>query len=70
MGLVEVLKGILNHPFNRGNKIGAVIKFVKWQVKSRCFPTRLFVHKLSKKSKIYAKQGMTGVTGCIYNGLL
>ena len=70
MGLVEVLKGILNHPFNRGNKIGAVIRFVNWQVKSRCFPTRLFVHKLSKKSKMYAKQGMTGVTGCIYNGLL
>ncbi len=70
MGLVEVLKGILNHPFNRGNKIGAVIRFVNWQVKSRCFPTRLFVHKLSKKSKMYARQGMTGVTGCIYNGLL
>jgi FkbM family methyltransferase len=70
MGLVEVLKGILNHPFNRGNKIGAIIRFVNWQVKSRCFPTRLFVHKLSKQSKMYAKQGMTGVTGCIYNGLL
>jgi FkbM family methyltransferase len=30
----------------------------------------LFIHQLSKNSRIYAKTGMTGVTGCIYNGLL
>jgi len=70
MGLVKVLGSILNHPFNRENQIRAVRRFINWQVKSRCFPNRLFVHSLSKNSKMYVKQGMTGITGCIYNGLL
>jgi FkbM family methyltransferase len=70
MEIQQVIKGILNNPFNENNKVAALWRFFSWQLKSRCLPNHFFKHDLSRNSKIFAKQGMTGVTGCIYNGLL
>jgi FkbM family methyltransferase len=70
MNIIQILSGIVAHPFNRRRKTTAIIKFFVWQFKSRLFPKRFFVHQLTENSRMYSKSGMTGVTGCIYNGLL
>jgi hypothetical protein len=70
MEIQQVIKGILKHPINENNKIAALWRFFSWQLKFRCLPNHYFKHDLSRNSKMFAKQGMTGVTGCIYNGLL
>lgn len=70
MNLIQILSRIVAHPFNQRRKTTAIIQFFVWQFKSRLFPNRFFVHQLTENSRMYAKSGMTGVTGCIYSGLL
>ncbi|WP_336515169.1 FkbM family methyltransferase [Pollutibacter soli] len=68
MGLKRTLQFILNHPLNKNNKLGALTRFVKWQIRAR-LNTAPVVHQFTPKAKIFARKGLAGVTGNIYCGL-
>lgn len=67
--LFNTLKSIYNHPFNKDNKIGAVLKFAKWQIFSRVFNYKV-IYPFSEKTRLIVWNGLTGATGNIYCGLL
>lgn len=68
MLLTNILKNLLNHPLNKTNKIGALIRFIKWQIVSRLVPGEIIYHWINN-SKVIARPGETGFTGNIYCGL-
>lgn len=68
-GLINALKFMLNHPLNRNNKSGAVIRFIKWQIASRLLRRPVLMPLVDNTSLLISK-GMTGATGSIYTGLL
>jgi FkbM family methyltransferase len=69
MELIKVLLNILNHPFNQKRKFKAFIGFFKWQFVSRIWRNFL-IHQLTENSKVLVRNGLIGVTGNIYTGLL
>lgn len=66
--LFNTLKFIANHPANQGNKIGAVLRFVKWQFGSRLVPGAL-MYEWINGVKLIIRPGETGLTGNMYCGL-
>ncbi len=68
MSLFAILKYLVNHPLNRDNKWGAIIRFLKWQIYIRlnAFPVIYF---FTDKSKLILRRGMSGATGNMYCGL-
>jgi FkbM family methyltransferase len=67
--LLQTLKFIYNHPYNAGNRFAGILRFVRWQIKSRLTnqPTQ---YQFTQNAKIYAWKGLAGVTGNIYCGLM
>jgi FkbM family methyltransferase len=68
MGLTAILKFITNHPLNRGNKFGAVMRFVRWQINTRLNPYPV-VYQFTDRALLIVKKGMSGATGNLYCGL-
>ena len=66
--MFNILKFIINHPLNHHDKLGAVLRFVKWQVASRLMPFPI-VYQFTENSKLLIERGMTGATGNLYCGL-
>lgn len=69
MKITDTLKFIYNHPFNRDNKLGGVIRFLKWQLNCKLNPYPI-VYQYTEKTKFLIWKGLTGATGNIYCGLL
>lgn len=63
------MKSIINHPFNRGEKLKGVLRFIKWQLNTSINKCKV-IYPLTSNTVMIAEKGMTGVTGCIYCGLL
>ena len=68
MIIINILKNIIRHPFNKNRKIKSLLIFFKWQLVSRIWDN-LLVYQLSQKTKILVKNGLIGATGNIYTGL-
>lgn len=68
MSLFRILRFITGHPLNRGQRLRAVLRFVKWQVGSRLVPGSI-VYDWVRDSRFLVKTGETGLTGNIYTGL-
>ncbi|KAA2239182.1 FkbM family methyltransferase [Chitinophaga agrisoli] len=68
MSLINTLKFIVEHPLNRGNKFGALARFVKWQIGARLMPYPI-IYSFTTKSKLVVEKGMTSATGSVYCGL-
>lgn len=68
MSLVSTLKFITNHPLNKNNKVKAVFRFAKWQLRNK-IKDKPIVHEFTEKSKLIIQKGMTGATGNLYCGL-
>ena len=66
--LINTTKFIVNHPVNRGSKIGAMLRFAKWQIGSRLVPGQV-VYEWINEVKLIVRPGETGLTGNIYCGL-
>ena len=69
MSIYRIVHSIWNHPFNRGHRLRGLLRFVKWQINNLLNPYRV-VYPLTANTVMIAEKGMTGITGCIYNGLL
>lgn len=68
MNLLKTISFIINHPFNRRRKFGALKKFIYWQINTRINPYPV-IFNFTSKSKLIAWRGLTGATGNIYCGL-
>lgn len=68
LSLVNTLKHLVNHPLNKLNKTGAIIRYTKWQIGSRIVPGEVLFQWVNN-SRIVARAGETGITGNIYCGL-
>ncbi|HRW67240.1 MAG TPA: FkbM family methyltransferase [Candidatus Competibacter sp.] len=68
MWLFNTIKFIINHPLNQENKLGAIIRFARWQLGSRLVQGAI-VYDWINGSRFLVKNGETGLTGNIYTGL-
>lgn len=69
MKIINVILNIYRHPFNKNAKIKAILRFLNWQLFSR-LTNYTIIYPITHRCKMLVQRGMTGVTGCIYNGLL
>jgi len=65
---LQQLAAIANHPLNRGKRLEALLRWLKWQVGSRLVPGPVLVPFVNSHS-LFAQPGMTGVTQNIFVGL-
>jgi len=69
MRLFGLLKFIYNHPFNSENKVGGVLRFIKWQINCRLNPYPI-LYPYTENSRFIMWKGLTGATGNLYCGLM
>lgn len=68
MDLTKILRTLMNHPLNRRDRTGALVRFLRWQVGSRILGAPAAV-PFAGKARLLVANGMTGATGNIYSGL-
>jgi len=66
--LINILLFIWNHPLNRGNRLGGVGRFLRWQIASRLIKGPI-AFEFVDSSMLFASRGLTGATGNFYCGL-
>ncbi len=69
MKALAVMGFILTHPLNRGKRMSALLRFVRWQIASRLLPEAEFALPYIDGNRLWMTQGMTGATGNFYSGL-
>ena len=69
MKLLNTLLFIMNHPLNKKNKLGSLLCFIKWQLKSRLYKSK-HIYKWVDKTNFIIKRGEHALTGNLYCGLL
>lgn len=69
MQLAQVLGAITRHPLNRGRPLQAVVRFARWQLRSRLARAPIRVPWV-KDIEMWVRRGETGLTGNIYCGLV
>ena len=68
MSIFSLASFIIKHPLNKGDTIGSLVRFVKWQIGSRLTNSAI-VYDWVNRSKFLVRTGETGLTGNIYTGL-
>lgn len=68
MSLSITLKHITSHPLTKNQKLSAIFRYFRWQLKSR-LDKGIHVVPFVENTKLAAQNGMTGATGNIYTGL-
>lgn len=66
--MLRLLKFITEHPLNKDNKIGALLRFARWQI-STILNSHPIVYKFTENSKLIISKGMAGATQNLYCGL-
>lgn len=69
MNLFRVIKFIATHPLNKERRLGSVKKFLRYQLATRLFDSKIIINWVNG-SKIISSRGETGLTGNIYCGLM
>lgn len=68
MTLTNTLRFIMSHPLTKRNKLGALNRFIRWQIGSRLNPYPV-VYPFVEGTSLVVEKGMTGATGNVYTGL-
>ncbi len=68
MNLFSLLKFIVRHPLNSADPVGALSRFVRWQIVCRLMNVTMALPFVGQ-TKLFARRGMTGATGNWYCGL-
>ena len=68
MDMPGTFRFLWNHPLNRHDRLGAVSRFLRWQVGSRILPCPV-VHSWVGGARVLVRRGETGMTGNLYAGL-
>lgn len=66
--MIKLLRFVVNHPLNAGNRWGALKRLLAWQAASRLMAGPI-AFPFVEESKLFATRGMTGATGNWYCGL-
>ena len=66
--LISTLSFIWNHPLNRSDRLGAIGRYVRWQISARISPGPIGI-RFVEDTLLLASPGMTGATGNYYCGL-
>jgi FkbM family methyltransferase len=66
--MIQIVKSLMAHPFNAGDKMGALLRFAKWQINTRLNPYPV-IYPFTEHSKLLMSKGLTGATGNLYSGL-
>ncbi len=66
--LPTTLSGLLRHPINRGRKLAALQRYLKWQVSSRLAPGPVAV-ELVAGARVLVRPGMPGAEAAVCFGL-
>jgi len=66
--LPQVLRFIWNHPLNQADRVGAVARFLRWQIASR-LASGPIAFDFVEGTRLVAASGMAGATGNLYCGL-
>jgi FkbM family methyltransferase len=69
MSLARLMRFVWMHPLNRGGRMQALSRFVRWQLASRLLPEARFALPFVNESSLLMRRGMTGATGNWYCGL-
>lgn len=67
MNLLDTLSFITSHPLTRDRPLGAIGRFIRWQIGSRLHTE--VEHPWIEGARLAVRNGMTGATGNIYCGL-
>lgn len=68
MGLFGIVHFTWFHPMNRGGRLRAIFRFLRWQLGSRLLPYPVALPFVDQ-FKLLVERGMTGATGNYYCGL-
>jgi len=68
MALAGTIRFILSHPLSRGQKLGTLVRFLKWHIGARLVPGPVAVDFVNG-SHLLVSPGLTGATGNVYAGL-
>jgi FkbM family methyltransferase len=68
MGVLNTLHFVLEHPLNRGHRLRACLRYLKWQAGSRLVPGPIIIDWIAD-SRIMVSPGETALTGSVYCGL-
>ena len=64
----DLLSFVWFHPLNRANRFAALSRVLRWQIASRLMPDLIALPFVEDRF-LFAKRGLTGVTGNYYCGL-
>ncbi|MQX37763.1 FkbM family methyltransferase [Roseospira navarrensis] len=67
--LLRLLRATLRHPLNRGARVAALLRVLRWQVVSRLAPGPVALPFVND-TLLLARPGMTAATGNYYFGLM
>jgi FkbM family methyltransferase len=65
---LSTLRNIVRHPLNSGNRPGALLRYIKWQVGSRLVPGAVLVPFVNNTFLVVSR-GMAAATQHVYTGL-
>ena len=65
MNLLRILKFIASHPLNRGGRLSAILRFIRYQFATRLFESKFLVNWVDD-TKFLVSKGETGLTGNLY----
>jgi FkbM family methyltransferase len=68
MGIVSTPLFIWRHPLSKGQRMGRLLRFVKWQIGSRLVLGPVAA-RFVNDARLFVQKGMTGATGNLYVGL-
>lgn len=68
MNMLQSLNFLWNHPLNRHDRLGAISRFLRWQIGSRLLPGPV-VYPWIGGARVLVRRGETGMTGNLYAGL-
>ena len=66
--MIKIIKNLIAHPMNTHDKMGAIMRFAKWQINTRLNPHPI-IYPFTEHSKLLIAKGLTGATGNLYSGL-
>lgn len=66
--LFHTLRSIMHHPLNQKEKVGALLRYLRWQLGSRIVDGEI-VYDWVGGARLLLRAGERGPTGNIYSGL-
>ena len=69
MDFLNALRFVISHPLNRGRRLAALFRVLRWQLATRLLPEAEFALPFVDDTRLLVTRGMTGATGNFYCGL-